>query len=110
MELDTILDLYCEKTKNGVEVVRSYSPEPTVRGRRDKLNKVWVNLINNALQAMDYKGSLGLALTSVAGGIEVAVPDTGPGVPAQIADNISMCFSPPKDRVRDQAGGEPTPS
>ncbi len=92
LELDTILDLYYGKTKDGVKVVRNYSAVPKVRGRRDKLNQVWVNLINNALQAMDYKGSLGLALTSVAGGVEVAISDTGPGVPAQIADHIFDAF------------------
>lgn len=92
VELDTILDLYYGKTKNGVEVVRSYSAVPRVRGRRDKLNQVWVNLINNSLQAMDYKGILGLSVTPISGAVEVAVSDTGPGVPAHIADHIFDAF------------------
>jgi signal transduction histidine kinase len=91
-ELDTILDLYYGMTKRGVEVLRNYAEVPKLKGRRDNLNQVWINLINNALQAMEYRGVLGIAVAPVEGGIEVAVSDSGPGVAPEIRDRIFDAF------------------
>ena len=47
--LDTVLTLYYNQIKLGVELVRSYDEPGTLLGRHDELNQVWTNLVHNAL-------------------------------------------------------------
>jgi signal transduction histidine kinase len=56
--LETVLTLYQNQFKQGVEVVREYGEVPLIRCYPDELNQVWTNLIHNALQAMEHKGRL----------------------------------------------------
>ena len=55
-EIETLIALYYSQTKNSVTIERRFLSNDPVRGYRDTLNQVWVNLMNNALQAMEYKG------------------------------------------------------
>jgi len=91
-EFETLLTLYYGISKRGVEVVREFEPGLTVRGDRDKLNQVWVNLINNALQAMDYRGRLLIRTRTLGHGVEIAVANDGPRVPDELKEKIFQPF------------------
>jgi signal transduction histidine kinase len=91
-ELETLITLYYGIAKKGVEVVREFEPGVLVLGDRDKLNQVWVNLINNALQAMNQKGRLVLRTRSTPQGIEVAVANNGPPIAPQLQAKIFQPF------------------
>ena len=70
---------------------------PPVDGERDQLHQVLVNLIVNAQQAMEKGEAFEKVLTvraslSQAGRVLVDVIDTGPGVPADIAEKIFEPF------------------
>jgi len=82
-ELDTLLALYYGVSKKGVRVERNFESEVVVLGDRDRLNQVWVNLINNAFQAMDYRGTLVLTVRRVASRIEVRFANDGPPIPPE---------------------------
>jgi signal transduction histidine kinase len=56
--IETVLTLYHNQLKHGVELIRQYDDLPLILCYPDDLNQVWTNLIHNALQAMDYKGTL----------------------------------------------------
>ncbi|MEQ8962780.1 MAG: serine/threonine-protein kinase PknK, partial [Coleofasciculus sp. C2-GNP5-27] len=56
--METVLTLYYNQLKHGVKVIRHYQELPPVTCYPDELNQVWTNLIHNALQAMDNKGTL----------------------------------------------------
>ncbi len=51
-----------------------------VKGDRDSLNQVWVNILNNALQAMDYSGQILIETRRDGDRLLVAFTDTGPGI------------------------------
>ncbi len=90
--LETVLTLFQNKIKLGVEVVRNYGSLPPVAGYPDKLNQVWTNLIANALQAMDYKGRLEVTISSDGPWARVDIADTGPGVPPEVQNKIFEPF------------------
>ncbi|OAD19025.1 two-component sensor histidine kinase [Candidatus Thiomargarita nelsonii] len=56
--IETVLTLYHNKLKHDIEVIKHYAPLPPILCYPDELNHVWTNLIHNALQAMEYKGTL----------------------------------------------------
>lgn len=72
-----------------IEIVRDLAPDlPRVEAYPGELNQVWTNLIDNALDAMDGKGSLTLRARRVGEAIEVRIADTGPGIPAGVAERV----------------------
>ncbi len=56
--IETVLTLYQNQIKQGVNVVRNYQSVPPLWCYPDELTQVWINMIHNAIQAMDYKGQL----------------------------------------------------
>jgi PAS domain S-box-containing protein len=90
--IETILTLYHNKLKQGVEVVRSFEELPQVRCHADELNQVWTNLIHNAIQAMGGKGRLEVCAERRGDAVHVAVIDDGPGIPAGIRERIFEPF------------------
>ena len=91
-ELESLLTLYTNKTKYGVRIEKEYRCPGSVRGNRNQLNQVWMNLIQNALQAMDFQGTLGLTVDKAETRIVVSVRDTGPGVPEHLRKKIFEPF------------------
>lgn len=63
---------------------------PYIMADREKLRQVFINLINNAHQAMESDGIIGIWTykSQHEGMVEVAVGDTGPGIPMEILDKI----------------------
>ncbi len=90
-ELETVLTLLSNKIKYGVTVERRYSGA-RVRGSPQALSQVWMNLINNAVQAMEYKGTLAISTESVGDRTIVAITDSGSGIPEEIQDRIFEPF------------------
>lgn len=56
-EIDKMLTLMQNLLKHGIEIRRDYAGI-MVRGSPEKLGQVWLNIIRNAAQAMDFQGSL----------------------------------------------------
>jgi signal transduction histidine kinase len=90
--METILTLYQNQLKQGVEVVRNYAEIPPILCYPDELNQVWTNLIHNALQAMDYRGTLTIELTEQSGQVKISVTDSGKGIPEEIKGKIFEPF------------------
>ena len=80
--IDTVLTIYQNQLKKGITVVKNIEEVPCVNGFPDKLNQIWTNLIQNAIQAMNYSGTLTIKVKpflqqSI---IVVSVGDTGTGI------------------------------
>jgi two-component system NtrC family sensor kinase len=86
--LETVLTIYQNQIKHGTELARRYEPLPPVRCLPDELNQVWTNLVHNALQAMDHKGTLTVGLRREGDEALVSVSDTGCGIPEEIRARI----------------------
>jgi signal transduction histidine kinase len=75
-----------------VELVRQYQDLPPLRCLSDGLMQVWTHLIQNALQAMNFKGTLTLSLYRIGNQAVVSVADTGAGIPVEIRGRIFEPF------------------
>lgn len=98
--LETVLTLYHNQLKHGIEVVRQYEAEPVIPCYPDELNQVWTNMVHNAIQAMAGTGTLTVGVSarpfenvppawrSDAGRwdeyVVVELTDSGPGIPDEV--------------------------
>ena len=90
--LETVLTIYHSQIKQHVELVRHYEPVAPLLCWPDELNQVWTNLIQNALQAMQYRGRLEITVKAEAGQVVVAIRDSGAGIPAEVLPRIFDAF------------------
>jgi PAS domain S-box-containing protein len=86
--METILTLYQNQLKQGIEVVRNYAEIPPILCYPDELNQVWTNLVHNALQAMDNQGTLTIGLTEHDRLVKISIADSGKGIPEEIKGKI----------------------
>lgn len=95
----------------GCELSVSTEPNlPSVRGDAEQLRQVLINLIRNAVQAMDHGGTVYIdvrfALTARSSHhgevpdswIEVSVRDDGPGIAPEVKENLFVPFFTTKQR------------
>ncbi|HEY9833716.1 MAG TPA: ATP-binding protein [Stenomitos sp.] len=90
--IETVLTLYHNFMKHGVELRKNYEQLPPLLCYPDELNQVWTNLIHNALQAMEYKGILTIDVTKQDTHLSVSITDSGQGIPAEIMPKIFEPF------------------
>lgn len=90
--IETVLTLYHNQLKQGINVNRLYDVVPQVLCYPDELNQVWTNLIHNALQAMDSEGTLTIAVTQEKNQILIRITDSGKGIPTDIQAKIFEPF------------------
>ncbi len=74
-----------------VEVTTDFQPVPPVRARQTEIDQVFVNLIGNAVQAMNGKGRLRLSTALRGGLVTASVSDTGNGIPKE---HLGKIFDP----------------
>jgi two-component system NtrC family sensor kinase len=90
--IETVLTLYQSQLKQGVEVIKNYTDTETIWCYPDELNQVWTNLIHNALQAMDYKGTLTIDAKLQDNQAIISITDSGKGIPTEIKPKIFEPF------------------
>ncbi|MCX7041277.1 MAG: ATP-binding protein [Gammaproteobacteria bacterium] len=90
--LETVLTIYQNQIKHGIELARHFDDLPLVRCLPDEINQVWTNLVHNALQAMDHKGNLTLGLRRDGENALVSVTDTGCGMTPEVRARIFDAF------------------
>ncbi|TAL08574.1 MAG: PAS domain S-box protein [Nitrospirae bacterium] len=80
-----------------VEVVTQFQPIPRLRARRVEIDQIFVNLVTNAVQAMDGRGRLEVATQSQSGTLTVRISDTGLGIPKELRRQIFDPFFTTKE-------------
>lgn len=97
--LDSALESVRAQYPNAkVQIERQYAPNlPEVEIDRQLCEQVFINLITNAFQAMQgQEGTLRLAIapetSNGVDGVTVTVEDSGPGVPAELREQIFNPF------------------
>ncbi|WP_020531700.1 sensor histidine kinase [Flexithrix dorotheae] len=72
------------KLKN-IKIHTCFSPNSnTIIGYESALNQVWTNLIDNAIDALDFDGFLKVKTESLENGIRISIIDSGAGIPKEI--------------------------
>ena len=80
--LDNTLMMLGSRLSQEISVERRYPDElPRIEAFGSELNQVWTNLIDNALTAMEGRGTLTLTVDCRPPWLVVEVGDSGPGIP-----------------------------
>lgn len=96
--IDNTLKILHHKLKYGVTVNKEYSAEiPKISAYGSKLNQVWTNLIDNAIDGMDGKGELTIRTNLENNCVLVEIIDNGSGIPDEIQPHIFDPFFTSKD-------------
>jgi PAS domain S-box-containing protein len=90
--IETVLTLYHNQLKQGVEVLRRYEALQPIFCYPDELNQVWTNLIHNAIHAMKGVGILEIAVSQQKNEVIVRMTDSGCGIPEDIKAQIFEPF------------------
>ena len=71
-----------------IEIRKHYQPDVVLKGNPDELLHVFVNLITNAVQAMEHQGTLTIETSTLANATQVRVSDTGSGIAPEVLGRI----------------------
>ncbi|NLJ47670.1 MAG: HAMP domain-containing histidine kinase, partial [Treponema sp.] len=91
-QIDAVLELSKTRLGGGIRILRDYAGLPKYRCYTDKLQQVWMALIDNALDAVGETGTLAVHGRETSEGIKVSVEDSGPGIPEDLAHRIFEPF------------------
>lgn len=110
VELDLLLtEVFTEVrvlASNKVKVHLNDIDQVIVRGDRDRLKQVLLNLIANAIQYTPAGGEVFLSLSKIADQGRLIVRDTGPGIPAKDMPHIfDRFYRAEKSRTRSRSSG-----
>ncbi len=95
--IDSTLTMLSSKL-TGIEVVCAYDGDlPEVEVYAAELNQVWTNLIDNAIDAMEGRGTLLVATLRDGTDLVVEISDTGPGIDEAILHRVFEPFFTTKD-------------
>ena len=104
--LESTLVMLGHMLRDGVTVVRDYGAGvPSVEAHAGELNQVWTNLIGNAVEAMDGKGTLRLSTRATQDTVVIEVADTGCGMPPDVVARAFEPFFTTKDAARNTGLG-----
>lgn len=81
-----------ELQRQAILLETEFAELPLVEADPNKLKQVVINLLMNAAQAMHGEGRIVLRTALCDNEVELAVSDTGPGVPADLLENIFNPF------------------
>jgi len=65
---------------------------PLIESDRGQLQQIFLNIINNALDAVESDGLVTIVTRSMDGIVRTTITDTGPGIPERIRNNIFEPF------------------
>jgi signal transduction histidine kinase len=93
-EIEQLLDFFAPQARDaGVEIVRYLDPElPTIRLDRETFRSAVLNLLLNAVQAMEGGGQLVVRTRSSGLGVVLELIDTGPGMDAETLAKVFRAF------------------
>ena len=89
-EIDLTLELIRHETKNKVDIIRNYSELPMIKCYPNMLNQVFMNLLVNACQSIDKKGTIEITTKIDNKSLLIKFKDSGKGIPK---DNIDRIFN-----------------
>jgi signal transduction histidine kinase len=96
--LDTLTMLGAKLKAKQAEVSTHFEPGlPRAHAVGAELNQIWMNLIDNALDAIPAGGHLAVSATAAPEKLVVRIVDDGPGIPADILGRIFDPFFTTKD-------------
>ncbi len=90
--LESTLTLLRRQYDGRIAIVREYESVPEVECYPGQINQVFMNLLVNAIQAIDGAGRIRIRLRGGEQAVEVSIADSGRGIPAEIQPRIFEPF------------------
>ena len=97
--LEQTLVILRHRLSHGIDVRRDFPDDlPEIEAFGSELNQVWTNLIDNAIDAMDGRGTLTIRAEADRRdeGVRVSICDTGPGIPDEFRPHLFEPFATTK--------------
>ncbi|MGB0521911.1 MAG: ATP-binding protein [Flammeovirgaceae bacterium] len=95
--LNATLILLNNRMGDKVVVVKHFQDLPPIKCESGQLNQVFMNIINNAIQAMGYDGTLTISTENLKDSIKISFTDTGKGMDKQVRSHLFEPFFTTKD-------------
>ena len=92
--IDATITILQHEIKNRIEIVRDYGELPKINCFPGKLNQVFLNVLMNAVQAIDGIGSISIKTIDLKKSVEVCISfkDTGLGMSEEISEKVFEPF------------------
>ena len=86
--LESTLTLLSHELKHGITVHRQYGNLPLVKCHAGQINQVFMNILLNAVQALQGRGNIWITTRADQNRAVVEIRDDGPGIPRSIQKRI----------------------
>lgn len=86
--LDNCLNILEHKSKGRIEIVKNYCELKHIMGNSGQLHQVFLNLLSNAMQAIDKRGQISITTQQDARSVHVIIDDTGEGITPEVLEKI----------------------
>lgn len=77
---------------SNINISKHYGDIPLIEGDANQLKQVFLNIINNAIFAMQGSGTLGVATRMDRDNVYIEISDTGKGIPPEVLHRIFEPF------------------
>jgi signal transduction histidine kinase len=81
--LDTTLTLIQHELRDKVTVIKKYGEIPQIQCYPNELNQVFMNLLQNASQAIEQQGTITVSTYTDNARVFIKISDTGKGIPSE---------------------------
>ena len=102
IDICEVIDTSLKLAKRGmnfdeIKVEKKYEDTPMIEAHSNELQQVFLNLVINAVQAMNGEGTLLINVRSQKGNVMISISDTGGGINEQDMDNVFNPFFTTKE-------------
>lgn len=96
--LDNCLIIIKSRMKDRIRVTKEYSETPLfIQGNTGQLHQVFINILLNAIQAIDDQGTISIKTNAANHGARIEIRDTGCGIEKENLSKITDPFFTTKD-------------
>ncbi len=96
--LDTTLELLQGEIKNRIQINKQYEPVPRILCYASQINQVLMNILSNAVQAINGTGQIWISILPIrasndkAGRVQISIQDSGAGMASDVLEKIFEPF------------------
>ncbi len=95
---DTLVILKSQVSRSNIQITREYDESlPEIKCFPGQLNQVFMNIIGNAIQAIEGDGEITISTKNLRDIIKISIKDSGVGMPEEVKDKIFEPFFTTKD-------------
>lgn len=95
--IESTINIIWNELKYKVTLIKEFGDLPLISCNQGQLNQVFMNLIVNAVQAIETQGEIRITTRFAENNIVVSISDTGSGIPSEVLNRIFEPFFTTKD-------------